>query len=132
MNRLKKTTTKQYPTMSREDYYINDKEIPLWINHENIEFKTTHEMMTWVQDDKVNFSLSDKVYDAMVDCLQNGIDGIIVATIMVVGQSQIDVLIRRPNFQKILSSYTKKLLDAERYEKLAEIKQQVQKYGLEI
>lgn len=123
---------KQYPTMSREDYYINDKEIPLWINHENIEFKTTHEMMTWVQDDKVNFSLSDKVYDAMVDCLRNGIDGIIVATITVVGQSQIDVLIRRPNFQKILSSYTKKLLDAERYEKLAEIKQQVQKYGLEI
>ena len=118
--------------MSKEDYYTIDDEIPLWINHENIEFKSTHEMMSWVTDDKVNFSLSDKVYSAMLDCLQNNIEGTIVATIVVKEQSRIDVLIRKPNFQKILSSYTEKLIQAERYEKLAEIKKQIQKYGLEI
>lgn len=118
--------------MSKEDYSIIDDEIPLWINHENIEFKTTTEMMSWVMDDKVNFKLSDKVFDAMIDCLENDIDGIIVATIVVKEQSRIDVLIRKQNFQKIFSSYTEKLLQAERYEKLAEIKQQIQKYGLEM
>lgn len=131
-NHLKKTTTKQYPAMSKEDYSTIDDEIPLWINHENIEFKSTSEMMSWVMDDKVNFKLSDKVFDAMIDCLDNSIDGIIVATIVVKEQSRIDVLIRKQNFQKIFSSYTEKLLQAERYEKLAEIKQQVEKYGLEM
>ena len=109
-----------------------DDEIPLWVNHENIEFKTTTDMMSWVMDDKVNFKLSDKVFDAMIDCLENDVDGIIVASIVVKEQSRIDVLIRKPNFQKIFSSYTEKLLQAERYEKLAEIKQQIQKYGLEM
>lgn len=118
--------------MSKEDYSIIDDEIPLWIKHENLEFKTTQDMMTWVMDDKVNFTLSDKVYSAMIDCLENNIEGIIVATIVVKEQSRIDVLIRKPNFQKILSSYTEKLLQSERYEKLAEIKQQIEKYGLEM
>ena len=122
---------KQFPAMSKEDYSTID-EIPLWINHANIEFKTTQDMMVWVMDDKVNFTLSDKVYAAMLDCLENDIEGIIVATIVVKEHSRIDVLIRRPNFQKILSSYIEKLMTAERYEKLAEIKKQIQKYGLEI
>ena len=81
-----------------------DDEIPLWENHENIEFKTTTDMLSWVMDDKVNFKLSDKVFDAMIDCLENDVDGIIVATIVVKEQSRIDVLIRKPNFQKIFSS----------------------------
>ena len=132
MSLPKKITTKQYPAMSKEDYSMIDDEIPLWVNHENIEFKTTTDMMSWVMDDKVNFKLSDKVFDAMIDCLENDVDGIIVATIVVKEQSRIDVLIRKPNFQKIFSSYTEKLLQAERYEKLAEIKQQIQKYGLEM
>ena len=118
--------------MSKEDYSIIDDEIPLWINHENIEFKTTTEMMSWVMDDKVNFKLSDKVFDAMIDCLENDIDGIIVATIVVKEQSRIDVLIRKPNFQKILSAYTKRLLDVENYEKLSSIKNEIGKYNLEI
>lgn len=117
--------------MSKEDYYTNN-DIPLWINHENIEFKSSDEMMSWVIDDKVNFSLSDKVYDAMIDCLETDIDATIVATIVVNQETRIDVLIRKPNFQKIFSSYTEKLLQAERYEKLAEIKSQIQKYDLEI
>ena len=127
----KKITTKQFPVMSKEDYYTNN-DIPLWINHENIEFKSSDEMMSWVIDDKVNFSLSDKVYDAMIDCLETDIDATIVATIVVNQETRIDVLIRKPNFQKIFSSYTEKLLQAERYEKLAEIKSQIQKYDLEI
>lgn len=118
--------------MLSEDYSTSDHNIPLWIKHENIEFNSVSSLMEWVTDDKVNFSLSDKVYTAMLDCLKNDIEGIIVATLIVKNQSTIDVLIRRPNFQKILSSYTQKLLDAERYEKLAEIKSEIEKYGLEI
>lgn len=132
MNQVKKIITKQFPAMSKEDYSIIDDEIPLWLKHENFEFETTHDMMSWVMDDKLNFTLSDKVYQAMIDCLENNIGGIIVATIVVKHQSRIDILIRKQNFQKILSSYTEKLLQAERYEKLSEIKKQIQKYDLEI
>ena len=132
MNQVKKIITKQFPAMSKEDYSIIDDEIPLWVKHENFEFETTHDMMSWVMDDKLNFTLSDKVYQAMIDCLENNIGGIIVATIVVKHQSRIDILIRKQNFQKILSSYTEKLLQAERYEKLSEIKKQIQKYDLEI
>lgn len=119
--------------MLSEDYSTNnEKDIPLWINHKNIEFNSVSSLMEWVSDDKINFTLSDKVYDAMVDCLENNIEGIIVATLVVKNQSTIDVLIRKPNFQKILSAYTERLLNAEKYEKLAEIKKQIQKYGLEM
>lgn len=118
--------------MLNEDYSTTDDDIPLWIHHENIEFKTTHEMMSWVSDDKTNFSLSDKVYDAMLDCLKNNIDRIIVATIVVENQTLVDVSIRKQNFQKIFSSYVDKLMKAERYEKLAKIKKEIQKYNLEM
>lgn len=119
--------------MSRKDYYNTDiQDIPLWINHEYLTFRSSAEMLEWAADDKVNFNLSDKVYDAMVDCLENKIISLIVATIRIDDGTQIDVLIRTENFQKILSAYIKRLLDAERYEKLAVIKQQIQKYGLEI
>jgi hypothetical protein len=89
-------------------------------------------MLSWVSNDKINFSLSDKVYDAMVDCLKESIDAIIVATIVVNHETHIDVMIRRDNFQKILSSYVERLLTTERYEKLALVKSQVTKYGLEM
>jgi hypothetical protein len=118
--------------MLNEDYSTTEHDVPLWVNHRNIEFKTMSSMMEWVSDDKLNFNLSDTVYTAMVDCLENNIDQIIVATIVVENQSSIDVMIRRPNFQKILSSYIQRLLNAERYEKLAEIKKTVEKYDLEI
>lgn len=118
--------------MLNEDYSTIDDDIPLWINHENIEFKTTHEMMTWISDDKINFSLSDKVYDAMMDCLENNIERIIVATIIVENQTLVNISIRKQNFQKIFSSYVDRLMKVERYEKLAEIKKEIKKYGLEI
>jgi hypothetical protein len=41
-------------------------------------------------------------------------------------------MIRKDNFQKIFGSYVERLLTAEKYEKLAEIKQQIEKYNLEI
>ena len=126
---------RQFQDMSKSDYSNpNDQlsEIPLWHFHETLEFNSSESMLEWAADDKLNFSLSDKVYLAMVDCLENDIESMIVASILVQGQTQIDVLIRRDNFQKILSGYTKRLLDAERYEKLDEIKKFVQKFGLEI
>jgi hypothetical protein len=116
--------------MLKKDSYTSD--IPIWIHHQNLDFKSNAEMLSWVMDDKINFTLSDKVYDAMIDCLENKMDAIIVATIRVQDSSHIDVLIRKDNFQKIFGSYVQKLLAAEKYEKLATIKQEVKKYGLEI
>lgn len=118
--------------MSNEDYSINKDQIQIWENHEELKFKSTSDMLVWVSDDKVNFKLSDKVYDAMIYCLENEIEQIIVSTISVENQSIIDVVIRKQNFQKILSAYIERLLNAEKYEKLAEIKQQIQKYNLEM
>ena len=133
MNRLKKIITKQFPTMSKKDSYTTNIDgIPLWEKYEAMNFNSSAEMLVWVQDDRLSFTLSDKVYDAMIDCLKNKIEQIIVTKLVVKDGSEIDVLIRKPNFQKIFSSYTEKLLEAERYEKLAEIKQQIQKYGLEM
>lgn len=111
---------------------IDTNNIPRWENHENIEFTSSAQMLEWVSNDKVNFSLSNRVYDAMLHCLKNNVEGIIVATISVSNESSIDIVIRKPNFQKILSSFTKRLLDAEMYERLAEIKKTVEKYNLEI
>jgi hypothetical protein len=119
--------------MSKKDSSITKTDdIPVWIKHQNLDFRSNAEMLSWVTDDKVNFTLSDKVYEAMVDCLENEINAIIVATIRVEGGSQIDVMIRKDNFQKIFGSYVERLLAAEKYERLAVIKQQVQKYNLEI
>ena len=132
-NLLVKSILKPFQVMSKKDYYNTDiQDIPLWINHEYLTFRSSAEMLEWAADDKVNFNLSDKVYDAMVDCLENKIISLIVATIRIDDGTQIDVLIRTENFQKILSAYIKRLIDAERYEKLAVIKEQIQKYGLEI
>ena len=119
--------------MSKKDSSITrTDDIPIWIKHQNLDFRSNAEMLSWVTDDKVNFTLSDKVYEAMVDCLENKINAIIVATIRVQDGSQIDVLIRKDNFQKIFSSYVERLLAAEKYERLAVIKQQIEKYNLEI
>jgi len=119
--------------MSKSDYSIsNSSTIPLWVNHENIDFNTSAEMLSWVSDDKLNFILSDMVYDAMIYCLNEEMEEIIVATIWVKNETSVDVVIRKPNFQKILSAYTERLLTAEKYEKLAVIKQQIQKFDLEM
>jgi len=119
--------------MSKKDSYTTKTDdIPVWIKHQNLDFRSNAEMLSWVTDDKVNFTLSDRVYEAMVDCLENEINAIIVATIRVEGGSQIDVMIRKDNYQKIFGSYVQTLLTAEKYEKLAEIKQQIEKYNLEI
>lgn len=119
--------------MLKSDYSTNNSsDIPLWVNHENIDFNTSAEMLSWVSNDKLNFILSDMVYNAMMYCLNEGLEEIIVATIWVKNETSVDVVIRKPNFQKILSSYTERLLSAEKYEKLAEIKKQIQKFDLEM
>lgn len=112
--------------------YSNSDDIPLWGKHEYIEFNSAGEMMGWVSEDKRTFNLSQKVYEAMIDCLENEIPECIVATLEIKNQTTIDVLIRRENFQKILSAYTKRLIDEEDYERLMEIQEEIQKFGLEI
>lgn len=118
--------------MSKNDSYINENDLTLWSKYEEIQFKSTSELMNWVSDDKINFTLSDKVYDAMIDCLKSKIDGVIVASLVVLDGSEISVVIRKPNFQKILSSYSERLLKNEEYEKLSKIKQEVTEFGLEL
>lgn len=119
--------------MLNEDYSTNNNsDIPLWIKHENIDFNTSAEMLEWVSNDKVNFILSDMVYDAMMYCLTEGHERLIVATIWVKNETTVDVVISKQNFQKILSAYTERLLKAEKYERLSEIKKDVEKYNLEL
>ena len=120
--------------MLKSDYSTTNEstEIPRWVNHENINFDSSEKMSEWVADDKVNFMLSDKVYDAMIYCLTENLEELILATINVKGETSIDVIIRKSNFQKILSSYVERLLKVERYEKLAQIKTQIQNFDLEI
>ena len=117
--------------MLNEDYSTTS-DIPLWVNHKVMEFKSVQELFKWVSDDSENFNLSDYVYDAMIDCLESKIDRVIVATLIVKDYSEIDVIIRESNFQEILTSYTKKLLQFERYERLNQIKNEIKKYNLAI
>ena len=81
--------------MSKKDYsHIEHNDIPLWKYHEYIDFKTSGQMLEWVSNDKTNFTLSDKVYEAMLYCLKNGIEESIVATITVENGTAVDVVIR--------------------------------------
>jgi len=119
--------------MSKKDSYIPEgKNAPVWSKYEDFEFKSSVEMLEWVQNDKLNFTLSDKVYEAMLECLRENIDSMIVATLTIIGENEIDVFIRKENFQKIFSAYTKRLLDLEEYEKLAKIKFETQRFNLEM
>ena len=103
--------------MSKKDYsHIEHNDISLWKYHTYINFKTSAQLLEWATDDKKNFTLSDKVYDAMLYCLENDIEESIVMTILVENGVSLDVAIRKPNFQKILNVYTKRLLDVENYE----------------
>lgn len=119
--------------MSKKDYsHIEHNDISLWKYHTYINFKTSAQLLEWASNDKKNFILSDKVYDAMLYCLENDIEESIVITILVENGVSLDVAIRKPNFQKILNVYTKRLLDVENYEKLSSIKKEIEKYNLEI
>lgn len=117
--------------MLSEDYSTGKKN---WKNYEKVQFKSMAELLTWISDDKRTFHLSRKVYDAVMDCLKDGIESVIVLTLVVNGDqtSEIDVQIRKDNFQKILGSYTKKLIENEEYEILAKITPEIKKYGFEI
>lgn len=112
--------------------YSNSDDIPLWGKHEYLEFNSAGEMMGWVSEDKKTFNLSHKVYEAMIDCLENEIPECIVATLEIKNQTTIDVLIRRENFQKILKAYVERLLREEDYERLMQIKEETERFGLEI
>ncbi len=119
--------------MLRKDSSItNETQIPLSENHENFFFKNSEELLDWVRDDKKNFTLSDKVYNAMIECFKNDIDSVLVANLLVENVSDIGVVIRKENFQKIFSAYVNRLLEIEDYEKLSKIKRETEKYGLEI
>ena len=118
--------------MSKNDY--SKTKPSLWKNHENIEFSSPRELLKWVSDDKQNHHLSKKVFEAVIDCVESNIDSVVVATINVMGMENdgIHIQIQKNNFQKIISGYTKRLMENEDYEILAEIKPSIEKYGFEI
>jgi 4-hydroxy-3-methylbut-2-en-1-yl diphosphate synthase IspG/GcpE len=118
--------------MLKEDYYNTGK--VFWKKHETFEFRSTSDLLNWVNDDKLNHHLSKKVFEAVMDCIDNDIDGMVVATISVMGLESDGILIQiqRKNFTKIVNGYIKRLIQNEDYEILSEIKPLLEKYGFEI
>lgn len=120
--------------MSKKDY--SDEPIvsaPLSENYKIFTFSSSRELLEWAGKDNDSLELSHLVFNAIVECLENEIDSIIVATLQIDDgvPTEIDVLVRRINFQKILSAYVTKLLNNENYEKLSEVKDTIEKWGLE-
>ena len=118
--------------MLKNDSY--NTEYVLWKNHEVIELKSPAELLQWVNDDKSSYHLSKKIFSALIDCMEDNIDKMVVVTINVMGSENagISIQIQRKNFQKIIDGYVNKLIENENYETLSEIKSSIQKYGFEI
>jgi hypothetical protein len=118
--------------MLKNDSY--NTEYVLWKNHEVIELKSPAELLKWVNDDKSSYHLSKKIFGALIDCMEDNIDTMVVITINVMGseKSGISIQIQRKNFQKIINGYVNKLIQNENYEMLAKIKPSIEKYGFEI
>lgn len=121
--------------MLKNDFYNTDNtDYVLWKNHEVIELKSPAELLKWVNDDKSSYHLSKRIFRAVMDCMEEGIDKMVVITINVAGSESngISIQIQRKNFQKIINGYVAKLIENENYETLAEIKPSIEKYGFEI
>ena len=118
--------------MSKSGSY--NTEYVLWKNHEVIELRSPAELLKWVNDDRSSYHLSKKIFSALMDCMDEGIDKMVVVTINVSGSENagISIQIQRKNFQKIINGYVNKLIENENYETLAEIKPSIEKYGFEI
>lgn len=118
--------------MSRNDSYIS--KLSVWENHEKIEFSSPAELLLWVNDDRENYHLSKKVFQAVIDCMESKIDGMMIMTLVVMGMENdgIVIQIQRKNFNKIVNGYVKRLIENEDYEILSEIKPIIEKYGFEI
>lgn len=120
--------------MSKRDYSNNQSiNVELSENYKVFTFSSNQDLLSWAGKDKDNFELSNIVFDAIAECLEKKMDKIIVATLRIDDEppTEIDILVREENFQKIISAYVEKLLAGEHYERLSEVKSSIQKWDLE-
>lgn len=120
--------------MSKRDYSNNQSiNVELSENYKVFTFSSNQDLLSWAGKDKDNFELSNIVFDAITECLEKKMDKVIVATLRIDDEppTEIDILVREENFQKIISAYVEKLLVGEHYERLSEVKSTIQKWDLE-
>jgi hypothetical protein len=113
-------------------------------------------MIDWIREDEKTLALSHKIFQSVIYCLDNKIDGIVPITLVftsdnsdpneipadikalalpdetIYAVAQLDIEIVKANFQVIIEKYIDRLLEYEQYEKLSEILPQLSKHGYNV
>lgn len=120
--------------MSKKDYLDSvPTDVQVSSNYQVFTFNSSEELLSWSRKDNESLELSNLVFDAIVECVEDKLDVVIVATLRIEdgAPTMIDVIARKENFNKIISSYVRKLLANENYERLLEVKEITKKWDLE-
>jgi len=120
--------------MSKKDYLDSvPTDVQVSTNYQVFTFNSSEELLSWSRKDNESLELSNLVFDAIVECMEDKLDVVIVATLRIEdgAPTMIDVIARKENFNKIISSYVRKLLANENYERLLEVKEITKKWDLE-
>lgn len=120
--------------MSKKDYLDSvPTDVQVSSNYQVFTFNSSEELLSWSRKDNESLELSNLVFDAIVECMEDKLDVVIVATLRIEdgAPTMIDVIVRKENFNKIISSYVRKLLANENYERLLEVKEITKKWDLE-
>lgn len=120
--------------MSKKDYLDSvPTDVQVSSNYQVFTFNSSEELLSWSRKDNESLELSNLVFDAIVECMEDKLNVVIVATLRIEdgAPTMIDVIVRKENFNKIISSYVRKLLANENYERLLEVKEITKKWDLE-
>jgi hypothetical protein len=120
--------------MSKKDYLDSvPTDVQVSSNYQVFTFNSSEELLSWSRKDNESLELSNLVFDAIVECMEDKLNVVIVATLRIEdgAPTMIDVIARKENFNKIISSYVRKLLANENYERLLEVKEITKKWDLE-
>lgn len=143
--------------MSNEDLFQSqESNLPKWNKHEFIKFSSPKMMMDWIKEDSKTLVMSHKIFQSVIYCLDNNIDGIVPMTLVfessnpspsdiptdvkalilpddtVFVSAYMDIEIIKANFQLIIERYVERLLEFEQYEKLSEILPMLSKHGYNV
>jgi hypothetical protein len=110
--------------------YNDDPDIPSWIGYRRIVFSSSKELLGWINDNRETLELSDMIFNATIACFKENTDQLLVATLVADNVADIDVITKTDSFNEMVTIYSTKLLEAEQYEKLAEIKALTESIGL--
>lgn len=116
-------------TKNSTPYNEND-DIPTWSGYRHIIFRTNRAMLEWVNSSKETLELSDMIFRATIDCHKQNIDKMLVVSLIPDEGVAIDVITEKNSFDEMVKLYTQKLLSAEMYERLSEIKSLTESAGL--